>query len=96
MLVEKSKKLQWVLSSNLPRQIDLSRLFLYILISKIIRIYYELMLRTLKILIYMGDLITGKEGVPPAVVCESPLMQARRLLYPLFRPLLRNMSYEKT
>ena len=51
------------------------------------------MLRTLKILIYMGDLITGKVGVPPAVVCESPLMQARRLLYPLFRPLLRNMSY---
>ena len=51
------------------------------------------MLRTLKILVYMGDLITGKVGVPPAVVCESPLMQARRLLYPLFRPLLRNMSY---
>ena len=50
------------------------------------------MLRTLKILIYTGDLITGKVGVPPAVVCESPLMQARRLLYPLFRPLLRNMS----
>ena len=35
----------------------------------------------------------GKAGVPPAVACESPRMQARRLLYPLFRSLLRNMSY---
>ena len=35
----------------------------------------------------------GKAGVPPAVVCECPLKQAGRLLYPLFRSLLRNMSY---
>ena len=35
----------------------------------------------------------GKVGVPPAVVCECPLMQARHLLYPLFRSLVRNMSY---
>ena len=36
--------------------------------------------------------MTGKVGVPPAIVCESTMMQARRLLYPLFRSLLRNMS----
>ena len=35
----------------------------------------------------------GKVGVPPAVVCECLLMQARRLLYPLFCALVRNMSY---
>ena len=34
----------------------------------------------------------GKVGVPPAVVCKSPLMQAGRLLYPLFLSSLRNMS----
>ena len=34
----------------------------------------------------------GKAGVPPAVVCDCPLMQARRLLYLLFRFLVRNMS----
>ena len=35
----------------------------------------------------------GKAGVPPAVVCESPLMQARRLLYPLFRSQVPTMNY---
>ena len=35
----------------------------------------------------------GKVGVPPAVVCKNPMIQARRLLYPLFRSLVRNMSY---
>ena len=34
----------------------------------------------------------GKVGVPPAVVCECPLMQAGRLLYPLDYYQLRNMS----
>ena len=33
----------------------------------------------------------GKAGVPPAVVCESQLMQARRQLYPQFRSLVHNM-----
>ena len=35
----------------------------------------------------------GKVGVPPAVAYKSPLMQAGRLLYPLFHSSLRNMSY---
>ena len=35
----------------------------------------------------------GKVGVPPAVVFECPLMQAGRLLYPLFRSLVRNMRW---
>ena len=51
------------------------------------------MLRTLLFLIFADDLITGKAGVSPAVICESPLMQAGRLLYPLFHSLLRNMRY---
>ena len=50
------------------------------------------MLRTLIFSIYNDDLIMGKAGVPPAAVCQSPLLQAGRLLYPLFRSLLCNMS----
>ena len=54
---------------------------------------YSLMVRTLTFLRYKGDLIMGKAGVPSAGVCEIPLKQARRLLYPLLRSLLRNMIY---
>ena len=50
------------------------------------------MLRTMAILILAGDLLMGKVGVPPAVVCEKTRMQAGRLLYPLDFYLLRNMS----
>ena len=50
------------------------------------------MLRTLTFLVFKGDLIMGKADVPPAVVCKSPMMQAGRLLYPLFHSSLRNMS----
>ena len=35
----------------------------------------------------------GKAGIPPAVVSKSPLMQAGRLLHPLYYSSLRNMSY---
>ena len=51
------------------------------------------MLRTMPFLIFTGDLKAGKAGVPPAIVCESTLMQAGRLLYPLYYYLLRNISY---
>ena len=37
----------------------------------------------------------GKASVPPAVVCKSSLMQAGRLLFPLFHSSLRNKSYHK-
>ena len=37
--------------------------------------------------------MTGKPGVPPAIVFESTMMQAGHLLYLLFRSLLRNMSF---
>ena len=50
------------------------------------------MFHTLTFLIVKSDRIMGKAGVPPAVVYESPMMQARHLLYPLFRPQMRNMT----
>ena len=37
----------------------------------------------------------GKAVVPPSVACKSSLMQAGRLLYPLFHSSLRNMSFKK-
>ena len=54
--------------------------------------FYLLMSCTMAFLIFTGDLIVGKAGVPSAIVCESTLMQAGRLLYPLYY-LLRNISY---
>ena len=50
------------------------------------------MLRTMANLIFTGDRIIGKAGVPPAVVYEKARMQAGRLLYPLDFYLLRNMN----